>query len=288
MPLLYQLVQVLLNKKDFNLLTSFLGHLQNCQTLITLSIYKHNLLVYSYNLDILAKLIPFSEILWKHIHIFYIYTTHIRLRNWWRYHHHLNVSWNTTLQFYFFFCSENDAVKKIFLIIVYGRAFFHPYFCYRYKNLIYLVTLQLWYGYGYWLHILLLFSWILFFDTCPCLDCCLVLDLAFITSTLNIYLVFDIPGYIATVIRLRLLASHSFTVFLDTFLWHLSLPWLLFSVRFSFYNFYLEHNFDFFSGWSNFWYFVLLRFAFTTFFCNLSWLETFSPGFGISLVQLGS
>ena len=50
MPLLYQLVKVLLNKKDFNLLTSFLGHLQNCQTLITLSIYKHNLLVYSYTL----------------------------------------------------------------------------------------------------------------------------------------------------------------------------------------------------------------------------------------------
>ena len=193
------------------------------------------------DLDILAKLIPFSEILWKHIHTFYIYTTHKRLQNWWRHHHHLNVSWNTTLQFYFFFCSENDAVKKIVLIIVYGRAFFHPYFCYRYKSLIYLVTLQLWYGYGYWLHILLLFSWILFFDTCPCLDCCLVLDLAFITSTLNIYLDFDIPGYIATVIRLRLLASHSFTVFLDTFLWHLSLPWLLFSVRFSFYNFYLEH-----------------------------------------------
>ena len=89
--------------------------------------------------------------------------------------------------------------------MVYGKAFFHPYFYHRYKSLIYLVTLKLWYGYGYWFH--------------------------------NLFL----------------------------FLWRLSLPWLLFSVRFSLYNFYLEHNFDFFCGWSNFGYFVLLRFAFTTF-----------------------
>ena len=169
------------------------------------------------DLDILAKLIPFSEILWKHIHIFYIYTTHKRLQKWWRYHHYLNVevSWNVTFQFCFFFCSENDAVKKIVVIMVYGKAFFYPYFYHRYKSLIYLVTLKLWYGYGYWLH--------------------------------NLFL----------------------------FLWHLSLPWLLFSVRFSLYNFYLEHNFDIFCVWSNFGYFVLLRFAFTTFLWNLSSLEKF-------------
>ena len=123
---------------------------------------------------------------------------HKRLQNWWRHHHYLNVevSWNTTFQFCFFSCSENDAVKKIVLIIVHGKAFYHPYFYHRYKSLIYLVRLKLWYGYGYWLHIILLFAWMLFFDTCPCLDCCLVLDLACITSTLNITLTFSVAGLI--------------------------------------------------------------------------------------------
>ena len=144
------------------------------------------------------KTLFFGEILWKHIHIFYIYTTHKRPQKWWRYHHYLNVevSWNVTFQFCFFFCSESGAVKKIVLIIVYGKAFFHPYFYYRYKSLVYLVTLKLWYSYSYWLHILLLFAWILFFDTCLCVVCCLVLDLACRTSTLNITLTFSVAGRI--------------------------------------------------------------------------------------------
>ena len=208
MPLLYQLIQVILNKKKFNLLhCTFLfgtsSKLPNIDHLVNLQAQPFSLQLHSHfslksDLDILAKLIPFSEILWKHIHIFYIYTTHKRLQNWWRHHHYLNVevSWNTTFQFCFFSCSENDAVKKIVLIIVYGKAFYHPYFYHRYKSLIYLVRLKLWYGYGYWLHIILLFAWMLFFDTCPCLDCCLVLDLACITSTLNITLTFSVAGLI--------------------------------------------------------------------------------------------
>ena len=119
----------------------------------------------------------------------------------------------------FLFLLREWCCWKSVLIIVYGKAFYHPYFYHRYKSLIYLVRLKLWYGYGHWLHIILLFAWMLFFDTCPCLDCCLV--------------------------------------------------------RFSLYNFYLEHNFDFFCGWSNFGYFVFLRFAFTTFLWNLSSLEKF-------------
>ena len=79
MPLLHQLIQVLLNKKDFNLLTSFLGHLQNIEHLVNLQAQPFSLQLCSHfslksDLDILVKLIPFSEILWKHIHIFYIYT----------------------------------------------------------------------------------------------------------------------------------------------------------------------------------------------------------------------
>lgn len=146
------------------------------------------------------------------------------MQNWWRYHHsqcwsklkcHLSILVKTSL------VPRMMPLKSIVLIAVYRKAFFHPYFCDRYKSLVYLVTLKLWYSYSYWLHILLLFAWMLFFDTCPCLDC------------------------------------------------------LLFSVRFSLHNFYLEHNFDFFCGWSNFGYFALFRFAFTTFLWNLSWLEKF-------------
>ena len=128
------------------------------------------------------------------------------------------MSWNATFQF----CLKLLlSWEWCYYITVYRKAFFHPYFCDRYKSLVYLVTLK------------------------------------------------------QTVIQLQLLTSHSFTVCLDAFLWPLSLPWLLFSVRFSLYNLYLEHNFDFFCGWSNFGYFALLRFAFTTFLWNLSWLEKF-------------
>ena len=147
---------------------------------------------------------------------------HKRLQNWWRHHHYLNVevSWNTTFQFCFFSCSENDAVKKIVLIIVYGKAFYHPYFYHRYKSLIYLVRLKLWYGYGYWLHIILLFSWMLFFDTCPCLDCCLVLDLA---STLNITLTFSVAGLILGILYFSGLLLQ---LFFETCLHSRSFNWL--------------------------------------------------------------
>ena len=96
----------------------------------------------------------------------------------------------------FLFLLREWCCWKSVLIIVYGKAFYHPYFYHRYKSLIYLVRLKLWYGYGYWLHIILLFAWMLFFDTCPCLDCCLMLDLACITSTLNITLTFSVAGLI--------------------------------------------------------------------------------------------
>ena len=52
------------------------------------------------------------------------------------------------------------------------------------------------YSYSYWLHLLSLCAWMLFFDTCPCLDCCLVLDLACIASTLNITSTFSVAGLI--------------------------------------------------------------------------------------------
>ena len=91
-----------------------------------------------------------GEIMWKHIHIFYIYTTHERLQKWWWYHHYLNVevSWNITFQFCFFFCSENDADKIIVLIIVYGKTYFNLYFYHRYKTLVCLVAWKLWYSYS--------------------------------------------------------------------------------------------------------------------------------------------
>ena len=94
----------------------------------------------------------FGEILWKHLHIFYIYTTHKRLQKW-RYHHylHVEVSWNVTFQFCFFFCSENDADKIIVLIIVYEKAYFNLYFYHRYNSLVCLVICKLWYSYSYWL-----------------------------------------------------------------------------------------------------------------------------------------
>ena len=231
MPLLYHLIQVI---KEFNLLTSFLEHLQNCQTSITLSIYKHNLLVYSNTLtfnwknvlDILAKLILLSEILWKHIdsHLLYLhYKINITPQSWWRYHHsqcwsklksHLSILFRTSLV---------PRMMPLKSITVYREAFYHPYFCYGYKSLVYLVTLKLWYSYSYWLHILLLFAWMLFFDPCPCLDCCLVLDLACITSTLNITLTFSVAGRILGILHFWGLLSQ---LFFETCLDLRSFNWL--------------------------------------------------------------
>ena len=94
-----------------------------------------------------------GEILCKHIHISYIYTTHKRLQNWWRYHHYLNIeiSWNVTFKFCFFIRSENDADKIIVLIIVFGKAYFNLNVYHRYKSLVCLDILKLWYCYNYWL-----------------------------------------------------------------------------------------------------------------------------------------
>lgn len=211
-----------------------------------------------------------SEILRKHIdsHLLYLhYQINTTLQSWLQYHH--SQCWSKLkchLSILFFFYPKNNATKIIVLIIVYGKAFFHPYFCHRYKSLVYLVLLKLSYSYSYRLHILLLFAWMLFFDTCPCLDCCLVLDLACITS-LNITLMFSVVGQILFFFCTFEVCFHNFSLKL-VLTWEVltgfgislvqlgSLIWTLHVYEGP--NFFVSHYFK--------------RFALIIFLWNFSWL----------------
>lgn len=151
------------------------------------------------------------------------YKINITLQNWWRYHH--SQSWSE-LKCHLSILSKISLVLRMMPLKLQSieKPFFIPTFVIGIRVwYTWLHWNKLWYSYSYWLHILLLFAWMLFFDPCPCLDCCLVLDLACITSTLNITLTFSVAGRILGILHFWGLLSQ---LFFETCLDLRSFNWL--------------------------------------------------------------